>query len=257
MTVKNQSESPVSNPSHNPKWLLKGIIGLVFVAIGLSIGIVVGNVRGNAINSTAVADAANAVEQAVEKQKLAESRMASALAAREKDVLDHARVIAERDAEIAQRDEKLAASAKTIKSLEERITTRETADDEARRKFGDSGLGQNGLVIEFIDNPEKFKGRELTARVRYGPRPSGGRLDMDLKQHVTQYGEGRGDGKRRTDIWFYGSEPARASIDLIIEVPTDLELPAARLDDELLVTFKCGTSPKTGNIATKIIRPQK
>lgn len=260
--AEQSSHSRTHQEAKSTYWVYLCGLAVVALAVGLAVGFVVGAERGKATYSAEVRNANKVAADAVELQKEAESKL-SAFNER------FNQLIASQQRSSAKFDENISAATKENDSLKTRLrdvtakleavtAEKKAKDEDARRKIAVGEADQNDLALDFIDKSANFQGQELTVRVRFGPRPgSGRRIEYDLKKHVDVYTEAQPDGVARTKIWFYGTGRAGSHIDLVILVSPTLELPSAQLDDPLLVTFKCGTSASSGNVATRVVRPAK
>ena len=116
----------------------------------------------------------------------------------------------------------------------------------------------NQDVLEFIDSPHKFMDRTITARIRYGPRDVARRAKMSLQEIRANIMASKWDTDTEGNgvVSFHGDGPNHAKLDLRIGIPPNMETPNADLDDELIITFKCGASATFGNVATKMVRPK-
>ena len=132
--------------------------------------------------------------------------------------------------------------------------TKKAADKAIEEK--PTSADQNDQVVNFIDRPNDFRGKELTARVKYGRRDPYYKSVHSLREWLER--EGNRDNNGNPVIHFHGYGPGSAmpQIDLAVGIPLNIEVPEAKYRDELLVTFKCGRSATEGNIATKITRPK-
>lgn len=134
---------------------------------------------------------------------------------------------------------------------------KEKAAPQKKRTGEEKQVEQNDLVLAFVDNPGEFADRELTARVRYGSRETYLRMLVTLQERAQAGWDKDRDGNDLIPFFGYAGPGKQAKLDLKIGIPRNLAVPNASPGDELLVTFKCGTHPQFGNLATKIARPTK
>lgn len=109
----------------------------------------------------------------------------------------------------------------------------------ALNKIGGAPKIQNALISEFVDNTAKFKGETLTFKLTYADRKA---LNMRINDK---------------SVPFVGHDPKnKAKLLLGLDIPAGLVVPAAKEDEEVIITFKCnnGATDK-GNVAVSIIRP--
>ncbi len=250
--AKQHGALPTDQDSSSTNWVLLCSTAVGVLAVGVSVGFVVGNERGKASNAADVRTANNSAGVALAQQTERFNQL-----------------VASQHASSAQYEGKLSAAAEEIGALKTRVrdmmakvdgvaAEKKANEEEAQRRLAVGEGDQNDLALNFIDNPAKFKGQELTVRVRFGPRPSAGRrLEHNLKELVGAYAEAHADGIKRAKVWLYGIGRAGANIDLVILMSPTMDLPAAKLDDPVLVTFKCGSSAESGNVATRVVRPAK
>lgn len=253
---------PTDDEAKSTNWVAVCGTAVVMMAVGLAVGFVFGTERGKASNAANVLNANKTAADATEMQKAAETKLAE-------HTVRFNQLVALQKSSTVQYEEKLTATAKESAALKTRLreatakidgnsAEKKAIDEEAKRKISAGEADQNDLVLDFIDKPAKFQGQELTMRVRFGPRPgSGRRIEYNLKRLVESYAEAQADGAKRTNVGFYGTGRAGANLDLVVWVSPTIDLPAAQLDDPVLVTFKCGTSATNGNVATRVVRPAK
>jgi hypothetical protein len=184
------------------------------------------------------------------------------------------------DREIADKNDQRQSTAKQVKELQEQVdkiakelirekAKTKSAEDRLATVGGNSAKGggarregpisidHNEQVLNFIDKPEKFTGKELTARVRYGSRENYFRGKLSLQERSMGGWDKDQVGNDLVPFFGEAASASRAKIDLIIGIPKDLSTPNAAPGDELLVTFKCGVNSKEGNVALRIQRPSQ
>lgn len=104
---------------------------------------------------------------------------------------------------------------------------------------------QDELISDFLDNKAKYKGKTLTFTVTY----HGGEPKTTLRNEVGVTG-------KFLPI-FHAIDPKnKAKLNLALEIPAGMMVPAAVKDDVLIVTFKCNNGDNAkGNVAVEIRRP--
>ena len=112
---------------------------------------------------------------------------------------------------------------------------------------GCSGIDGSDMA-GFIDHPERFKGETLTfllSPYELGYKQEGsGSIGLTLRDHIGQ------------EVHFYGFAHGTSDrLDVMVTIPTGIDVPNARIGDYLNITFVChdGTF-KAGNVATSIAR---
>jgi hypothetical protein len=104
--------------------------------------------------------------------------------------------------------------------------------------------------VDFIDHTPSYRGRTITLRLAVRPDPV----------IVSGPPPGWAPWKTLRDLrgggaYFYGYGRDEARLDVFVLIPAGLDVPAARPDEWVTVTFRCKDGDlKHGNVATEIWR---